>query len=196
MKAPLRISLIQLDIHWEQPARNLLKLDELLAPLQGQTDIILLPEMFTTGFTMNAGAMAEEMDGATMKWMKEKANHLGADLAGSLIIKDRGTYFNRMVWVGGSGVKYTYDKRHLFTMAGEDRIYTPGDKNISAACNTWKIRPQICYDLRFPVWSRNLDDYDLLIFLANWPDKRKYHWRQLLIAFMSKEHELVIHLYR
>jgi predicted amidohydrolase len=196
MKAPLKVSLVQLDIYWEQPARNLLKLDEILTPLKGKTDLILLPEMFTTGFTMNANAMSEEMAGPSIGWMKEQSIRLEADIAGSLIIKEEGKFYNRIVWVGQEGVKYIYNKRHLFSMAGEEKIYTPGNDNVSAQLQSWQIRPQICYDLRFPVWSRNDMDFDLLIYLANWPDKRKYHWRQLLIARAIENQAYVIGLNR
>ena len=155
---------------------------ERLSGLAGRTDLVILPEMFTTGFSMAAPTLAEGMDGAAMQWLREKAAELGAVVTGSFIAKENGHFFNRLVWMQPDGNFSFYDKRHLFTLAGEQHTYTPGDKMLTINLKSWKICPLICYDLRFPVWSRNTEGYDLLIYVANWPEARSHHWKQLLIA--------------
>ncbi len=181
-KSPLSVGLVQLDIAWEQPAKNLLKLEDILQDLDAVPDVIFLPEMFTTGFTMNAVAMAETMDGTTVRWMQEASVQKQCDLAGSLIIQEEGYYYNRLVWMGPDGIRGIYDKKHLFTMAGEDRVYTAGNKRLLVEKSGWNFYPFICYDVRFPVWTRVGKDADVMVFVANFPEKRIAAWSQLLVA--------------
>ncbi|MCB0685247.1 MAG: nitrilase family protein [Saprospiraceae bacterium] len=181
-KSPVQIGLTQFNIAWEQPAKNLLILEDMFSGLESNPDIIFLPEMFTTGFTMNAVAMAEDMEGTSVSWMKEMAAALQCDLAGSLIIEEDQRYYNRLVWMGPEGLRGTYDKRHLFTMAGEDRVYTGGKDRTMIQKSGWNFYPFICYDVRFPVWTRVDASADVLVFVANFPEKRIDAWSQLLIA--------------
>ena len=174
----MRITTIQYDIVWEDKVTNLKNLTSKINTIQ--SDVIVLPEMFTTGFTMNPKPFAESMTGKTIQWMKEIALTKDLAICGSIIIREEDKYFNRFIWVNPDGTIYHYDKRHLFL--NEDQNYTPGDKKLIIEYRGWKICPLICYDLRFPVWSRNSEDYDILIYVANWPDKRKLAWRSLLVA--------------
>lgn len=178
----LRITTVQTALHWEDAAANLAVFDQKLAGLTGKTDLVILPEMFTTGFSMNATQVVETMEGPTVNWMREKASVLGAVVTGSIIIEESGHFFNRLVWMRPDGKSECYDKRHLFTLAKEHETYTAGKKKLVAEWKGWRICPLICYDLRFPVWSRNVEGYHLLIYVANWPEKRSHHWRQLLMA--------------
>ena len=178
----LLITLIQSKLHWQNTTRNLTSFEQKIAQIDGPTDIVLLPEMFTTGFTMNAAEYAEEMDGPTMQWMATQADKIDAVIVGSLIIKEGSDYFNRLIWMFPGGMFHTYDKRHLFAMSGEHEHFTQGEEKLIVECKGWKICPMICYDLRFPVWARNQESYDLLIYIANWPNKRSYDWRTLLKA--------------
>jgi predicted amidohydrolase len=148
----------------------------------GQTDLIILPEMFSTGFSMNAASVAETMDGSAINWMRKTAMKKNCALTGSLIIKENGKFFNRLIFMRADGSFEQYDKKHLFTMAKEEETYTAGSEKVFIEYKGWKICPLICYDLRFPIWNRNLEDYDLAIYVANWPDRRSYHWRSLLAA--------------
>ncbi|KAA3632908.1 MAG: amidohydrolase, partial [Bacteroidetes bacterium] len=181
MKA-LRLSIVQDHLAWEQKQQNLKHFSKVLSPLKGETDLIVLPEMFTTGFSMNAEKLAETMEGPTVQWLKKQAADLSAAIMGSCIIRDMGKFYNRLLFVTPEGKTFYYDKRHLFSFAGEHEYYTGGTHRILIPYKGWKIMPQICYDLRFPVWSRNTDDYDLLIYVANFPDKRRFAWQQLLTA--------------
>lgn len=174
----MRITTIQYDIVWEDKVTNLKNLTSKINTIQ--SDVIVLPEMFTTGFTMTPKPLAESMTGKTIQWMKEIALTKDLAICGSIIIREEDKYFNRFIWVNPDGTIYHYDKRHLFL--NEDQNYTPGDKKLIIEYKGWKICPLICYDLRFPVWSRNSEDYDILIYVANWPDKRKLAWRSLLVA--------------
>lgn len=174
----MRITTIQYDIVWEDKVTNLKNLTSKINTIQ--SDVIVLPEMFTTGFTMIPKPLAESMTGKTIQWMKEIALTKDLAICGSIIIREEDKYFNRFIWVNPDGTIYHYDKRHLFL--NEDVSYTPGDKKLIIEYKGWKICPLICYDLRFPVWSRNSEDYDILIYVANWPDKRKLAWRSLLVA--------------
>lgn len=178
----LRISLLQAALHWEQKQANLDAFAARIEPLTGKTDLILLPEMFNTGFSMNAAPLAEPMEGPTMTWLAQQAALTGAAVAGSFIAEENGRYFNRLVFMQPDGRYHTYDKRHLFTLAGEHEPFTAGKNRIIVEWKGWKILPQVCYDLRFPVWSRNTDNYDLAFYVANWPDRRSHHWRTLLTA--------------
>lgn len=178
----LSISIIQTKLFWEDKARNLEHFKKKIKNIDSNTDLIILPEMFTTGFSMNPEPFAEKMNGKTVKWMQEMANFSNAAIAGSIIIIENNHYINRFLFVKPDGEYQYYDKRHLFAMAGEDKFYFQGVKNELITYKGWRIRPLICYDLRFPVWSRNTDEYDLLIYIANWPEKRIAHWKILLQA--------------
>ena len=180
---PLYVTLIQADIHWENIAANLAMYDELLKRISKPTDVVVLPEMCTTGFTMNPATVAETMTGSAVQWLTAKAEALDAVVTGSFIIEEEGQYFNRMIWMQPDGVYHTYDKRHLFRMMGEDTAYTAGDKQVIVSWRGWNICLQICYDLRFPVWSRNRNkSYDCVLYVANWPEVRTYPWARLLVA--------------
>lgn len=179
---PLRISLVQYDIIWEDPVRNRLKLDSLLEPLIGTTDLILLPEMFTTGFSMRARELAESMEGESVAWMKAQAIRTKSAIAGSLIIEDNNQYFNRFLFVTPTNQLYCYDKRHLFSLGEENKYFDRGDKRVIIKYEGWRIALFVCYDLRFPVWCRSIKEADLMLFTANWPDSRKIVWQTLLRA--------------
>ena len=178
----LRVSLVQFDIVWENPGANRNKLDLLLAPLKGTTDLILLPETFVTGFTMKAKELAETMDGETLTWMKEQSNRTGAAICGSLIIKEDSCFYNRLLFVKPDGQVSCYDKRHLFSIGEENQFFTAGDKRVVVEFLGWKIALFVCYDLRFPVWCRSIADADLILFTANWPDARSIVWQTLTRA--------------
>jgi predicted amidohydrolase len=184
--ANLRVTLIQTALDWHDPAANHLRFDRLTAALAGQTDLVVLPEMFSTGFTMAAEQVAEPVDGPTTQWMRATAARLNAVITGSMATRDGDDYYNRLVWMQPDGCYRTYDKRHLFRMASEQNHYSPGMKRLVVDLNGWKICPLICYDLRFPVWSRNRIDtaerYDVLVYVANWPERRRYPWQMLLRA--------------
>lgn len=182
MSDKLRVSLIQQDLVWEDAAANRARFEEVIAPLAGHTDLVLLPEMFTTGFSMNAPALAEPLEGPTLAWMRRWSADLRAALAGSVIIRAGEHYYNRLLWVTPDGDLGHYDKRHCFTLAGEHRVYTAGRERVVLEWRGWRIFPQICYDLRFPVWSRNDLDYHLLLYVANFPARRAHAWRSLLPA--------------
>lgn len=177
----LKITIIQPDIIWEDIKSNLAKYTDIISGIES-TDVIVLPEMFTTGFSMNPEILKEKMDGNSVKWMKKMANEKDASVIGSLIIEENGKIFNRAVWVHPDGKTEFYDKRHLFAMGQEDVNYTLGIKKIVVEFRGWKFCPLICYDLRFPVWSRNTENYDVLIYMANWPSPRHHHWKTLLVA--------------
>jgi predicted amidohydrolase len=179
----LRVTLVQTDIHWEKPGANRAALEEKLWSLSGNTDLIVLPEMFTTGFTMNVLPNAEPMNLHTFKWMKQMAEHTHAVVLGSYIVQEKGNYYNRLLWMEPNGKYATYDKRHLFRMAQEHQTFSPGNALLIREWKGWKICPLVCYDLRFPVWSRNVDlKYDLLVYVANWPEVRNHPWKILLQA--------------
>jgi omega-amidase len=179
----LKITLVQTSLVWEDIKANLSTISKSLNHvIVGSTDLIILPEMFTTGFTMKAAQFAEKMDGEAVKWMKATAAAKQCVITGSIVIEEDGKYYNRLVWMQADGSYKTYDKRHLFRMANEQKTYTMGDKKLIVNLKGWKICLLICYDLRFPVWSRNQNNYDLLIYVANWPEIRNYPWKQLLIA--------------
>ena len=180
----LHISLIQTDLFWEDKFRNLDMLEKKIAAVEAATQIVVLPEMFTTGFTMQPKLFAETMEGPTVEWMVEQAAQHKIILTGSIIIEEDNKFYNRLLWVLPNGQVAYYNKRHLFAFAGEDKEYTAGNKRLIAQVNGWKICLQICYDLRFPVWSRKQtpDEYDLLLYVANWPERRNHAWKTLLCA--------------
>lgn len=189
----LTVTLIQADLHWEDTDANLARLDTHLATLDQASDIIILPEMFSTGFSMAAETLAEPMSGPTISWLKKRAASKDAVITGSLIVKEAGQYFNRLVWAAPDGALSYYDKKHLFRYAGEQNVYSAGEALAIWKLKGWRIRPFICYDLRFPIWCRNLNNtYDVALFVANWPAKRAFHWRQLLKARAIENQAYVI----
>jgi len=212
----LTITTIQSNLHWENKAANLQQFEEKIRQLQ-RAEIVILPEMFSTGFSMQAEKLAEKMDGPTVAWMKKLSAEKKIILTGSLIIEDDGHYYNRLVWMLPNGQYGYYDKRHLFAYGHEDQHYTPGNKRLIASVKGWKINLLVCYDLRFPVWSRQKPadssladlvasemeahdfpmappaeagssvneqspEYDLLVYVANWPERRSHAWKTLLQA--------------
>ena len=189
----LKLSLLQQPLHWHQPEANLATFEELIWQVSDeQPDVIVLPEMFTTGFTMEAAQVAEPMNFKTMRWMQQMAAQMKAAITGSFIVKEgrplQPLYFNRLFWVLPDGTYHTYDKRHLFRMADEHHTYTAGQEKLIVHWKGWRICPMVCYDLRFPVWSRNTATtdgtmaYDLLLYVANWPAARVGAWDVLLQA--------------
>ncbi len=184
----LKLSIIQSDIHWEDIGANLAMFEEKIWQI-GSTDVIVLPEMFTTGFTMKASKLAEHMNMRTFKWMKQMADQTGALVLGSFIAMVHDRYYNRLLWMEPGGNFKTYDKRHLFRMADEHHTFSPGESLLIGHWKGWRICPLVCYDLRFPVWSRNRWNasikklsYDVLIYVANWPQVRASAWKTLLDA--------------
>ena len=206
----LTITTIQTNLHWESKAANLAMFEKKIFSIEERTELVVLPEMFSTGFSMNTEKLAETMDGETVQWMKRIAAEKNIVLTGSIIIKEEAPspseraggevleehYFNRLIWMLPNGQYGTYDKRHLFAFAGEDKHYTAGTKRLIASVKGWKINLQVCYDLRFPVWARQASppnplskgegekgaEYDLLIYVANWPERRSIAWKTLLVA--------------
>ena len=182
MKNELNIIGIQADLIWENPTKNLAFFEDKINTLSKDIDLVVLPEMFTTGFTMNPENVAEKMNGKAVSWMQKMATEKEIAICGSLVIYEEGNFYNRLVFVHPSKKIETYNKRHSFTLAGEDKVYTSGSEKLIITYKGWKICPLICYDLRFPVWVRNTENYDLLIFMANWPVKRIKAWNTLLKA--------------
>ncbi|WP_140937672.1 amidohydrolase [Sphingobacterium lumbrici] len=190
---PIKITIFQAYLFWENVEKNLQNLALRLSSLREKTDLILLPEMFNTGFTMNVAKCAENMDGPSMRWLYEMSKKFDCVVAGSLIIEEEDKYYNRFVWMSPNGSFVHYDKRHLFCIAKEDEVFTKGKSRIVLQLKGWKICPMICYDLRFPVWSRNqVDGYDLLVYTASWPDTRSAHWRTLIPARAIENQAFVI----
>ncbi len=190
--ATITITTIQSDLHWEDKQANLAMFEKKITGITEKTQVVVLPEMFSTGFSMQPELLAEKMDGPTVTWMKQVAARQKIILTGSCIIEDDGHFFNRLLWVLPNGQLGYYDKRHLFAYAGEDEHYTPGEKRLVASVNGWRILLLICYDLRFPVWCRQrlidengasaIPEYDLMICVANWPERRHLAWKTLLQA--------------
>jgi predicted amidohydrolase len=175
--------LIQTELVWEGIEANLKQLTQKIDAIEMPTDIIILPEMFTTGFSMNATKLAQKMNGSAVEWLRKTSIRSGTHIVGSLIIQDCNRFYNRLCWASSDGSLQIYDKRHLFRMAGEEKVYTAGENTLVVRLKEWNVRPFICYDLRFPVWSRNVDNhYDLAIYIANWPASRANHWKTLLQA--------------
>lgn len=179
----LKISIIQSNLSWENKVENLLRFEEKIKDIS-DTELVLLPEMFSTGFSMNPYQLAEPMEGAGVQWMKKIASKKNIILLGSLIIEENNNYYNRAIWMLPNGKYGTYDKRHLFSYAGEDKHYSAGSKRLITQVKGWKVNIQICYDLRFPVWSRmqHSEEYDMIVYLANWPERRALAWKTLLQA--------------
>lgn len=198
---PLTISLIQSYLYWEDKEKNLAAFEEKLQQIPKETQVVILPEMFSTGFSMKPEILAEKMDGATILWLKSKAIQYRKIITGSLIIEEDGHYYNRLIWMLPNGQYYHYDKRHLFGFAGEDKHYTPGDKKLIVQVNGWRICLMVCYDLRFPVWARQKPlaeetdtpfSYDILVYVANWPQRRSHPWKTLLQARAIENQSYVI----
>ncbi len=178
----MKVSLVQYDIIWEDKTENLKNLEILLAPLSGKTDIVILPEMFTTGFSMDPARLSEQPGGETFLRMKSMAEKGNFGICGSYIVREENRFCNRFVFVSPEKEVYKYDKRHLFSMSDEDKHFSPGKSRLVFTFRGFRISPYICYDLRFPVWSRNRNDYDLMIYSANWPESRGGVWKTLLKA--------------
>lgn len=182
MQDTLKITIIQSDLIWEDPVQNRFNFAHKIKSITEDVDLILLPEMFTSGFTMHPEKVAETMNGESVNWMKAMATEANAAIGGSLVISENGNFYNRFVFAQADGTLITYDKRHTFTYAGEDKVYASGDKRCVFDYLGWKFCLMICYDLRFPVWSRNSEHYDVLIYVANWPKPRISAWDTLLQA--------------
>lgn len=183
----LNIAFIQTSLFWADPAANRLQFDQWIDSIRTQPDLIVLPETFNTGFPADPVMYAESVDGESLQWLRQKAAASGAVICASLLLRSEGNHYNSLIWMKPDGTFSRYNKRHVFRMGGEHEIITPGTEIITETLKGWKIRPMICYDLRFPVWCRNQYSngdhaYDLLIFVANWPKVRSYPWKQLLIA--------------
>ncbi|MEE4176874.1 MAG: amidohydrolase [Bacteroides sp.] len=194
----LTVTLVQTTLYWEDPARNLELFTEKISALQEDTDLIVLPEMFTTGFTMKPQSAAEPANGQALAWMKQMAASRNCVVCGSVAVEDKGRFYNRFFWVRPEGSFETYDKRHLFTYAGENKDYVRGNGKLIVELKGWKIMPMICYDIRFPVWSRNRYrgkegfDYDVMLYVASWPAERSHTWRILLMARAIENQSYVI----
>lgn len=197
----MRISIVQTSLHWENPEANRAMFTEKLAPLLGKTDLVVLPEMFTTGFSMHAKHLLEPIDGPTMQWLQKTAQDLGAAVTGSFMCEEEGKHYNRLIFMRPDGQYDHYDKKHLFVLTAEHEHFSPGKKRLTVEWKGWRICPLICYDLRFPAWSRNTTGsfinglnpyYDLLIYVANWPNRRAHHWRSLLTARAIENQSFVL----
>lgn len=214
MNPPLTITIIQTSLHWENKTANLQMLEQKINSIKERTEVVVLPEMFSTGFSMNPEMLAETMEGETVQWMKRMAATKKIILTGSIIIEDSSTdagggkkYFNRLIWMLPNGQYGIYDKRHRFAFAGEDEYFSAGTKRLIASVKGWKINLLICYDLRFPVWARQASpsgpiskekaasitpEYDVLIYVANWPEKRSTAWKTLLQARAIENQSYVV----
>ncbi len=193
----LTITLIQSNIFWEDKQANFEMFQQKIESIKEKTEIVILPEMFNTGFSMKPELFAEKMDGETVEWMKKISAEKKIILTGSLMVEENGKYFNRLIWMLPNGEFGIYDKRHLFGYAHENEHYSPGNKKLIASVKGWKINLQVCYDLRFPVWARQApgeleNKYDLLINVANWPEKRSLAWKTLLRARAIENQSFVV----
>lgn len=197
MKKILKIASIQTNLHWEDKLKNVNMFTQYFEQIEKDTDIVVLPEMFTTGFSMKPEKFAERMSGDTMMWLSVMAQKYNLVICGSLILKEQNQFYNRFVWVQADGEIKHYDKKHLFSLGKEHEHYTAGENNITIEYQGWKIRPAICYDLRFPIWLRNkvvenIYDYDILIIPANWPERRNTAWKTLLQARAIENQAFII----
>lgn len=182
MQEQLKVALVQSDLVWENPEQNRKWFSEKINAISEAVDLIVLPEMFTTGFTMNPENIAETMEGDTVTWMRKMASQVHVAIVGSVVITENSCFYNRLLFVEPSGKITTYNKKHTFTLVGEEKVYTSGLEKVIIDYKGWKICPLVCYDLRFPVWARNVDDYDVLLYVANWPKPRVAAWCALLKA--------------
>ncbi len=179
----LSVALVQSAPIWEDTEATLSHIQKTINQVRAGTHLIVLPEMFPTGFSMHPEKLAQAMDGRVVAWIKARARETGADITGSCIVGERDAYYNRLLWAKPDGRLFWYDKRHLFRYAGEEKVYAAGQARLLVTCHGWRIRPFVCYDLRFPVWTRNLNlHYDAAVFVANWPQRRAPHWKALLTA--------------
>ena len=178
----LKVCLVQADVKWHDVDANLQMFDTIVDQNAANSDLVVLPEMFTTGFSMAPEVLAEGMDGKAVAWITQKAQSANVAIMGSAIIKENGAYYNRLLFAEPNGSLHTYDKRHLFRMGNEHNHYNGGSQRLIVSYKGWRICPLICYDLRFPVWSRNQNEYDLLIYIASWPAARSFPWKTLLLA--------------
>lgn len=200
MSNTLTCTIIQTALHWEDKAANLQMLEQKINNINHKTELVILPEMFTTGFSMQPQLFAETMDGATVSWMQQIAAAKKIILTGSIIVEENNQYYNRLIWMLPNGTFGYYNKRHCFGFAGEDKHYTAGNKRLIASVKGWKINLQICYDLRFPIWARQNQqstdnkeaEYDLLLYVANWPERRNTAWKTLLAARAIENQAYVI----
>ncbi len=192
MTNELTTPIIQPDVFWEDKDKNRRMFDEIIGRLSQTTDLIILPEMFSTGFSMQPSLMAEHMNGPTIRWMGEIAREFNAVVTGSIIISEKNKFLNRLIWMPPDGNLKYYDKRHLFRMGEENQKYSAGNRKLITNWKGWRFRPLVCYDLRFPVWSRNRNDYDMLIYVANWPEVRRKVWKNLLVARALENQAFVI----
>jgi omega-amidase len=188
----ISIALVQPDLHWENAEMNLQSLSGILRNLDKSTDVILLPELFSTGFSMRSRELGEPMEGRSIQWMASMSRELKSSVAGSLIIREDGDCYNRLIWMHEDGSYQYYDKRHLFRMGGEHEHYSRGTRRLIVRDGEFRFLPLVCYDLRFPVWSRNRDDYDVLVYLSNWPAQRHDVWASLLKARAIENQAFVI----
>ncbi len=182
MKENLNVTIIQSELHWENAEANRAMFSEKFQNIEGETDLIILPEMFSTGFSMNAENLAEDSNGETLQWMIQEAKKYNTAITGSVIISENNQFYNRLFFVFPDGNYKKYDKKHTFTLAKENETYSAGKERLIVEYKGWKIFPLVCYDLRFPVWARNTENYDLLIYVANWPKTRTLAWDTLLCA--------------
>jgi len=199
MSNNLSITLIQSNLHWENIEANLEMFTQKIALIKNNTDLIVLPEMFSTGFSMRAEQLAEDMaNSKAIAWMRKTAAEKNCVITGSLLLKEDDSFFNRLIWMNVDGTMRQYDKRHLFSLSNEDEAFTPGQERLIVELKGWKICPLICYDLRFPVWARNstADTYDVLLYVANWPERRVYAWKHLLVARAIENQAYVVGLNR
>lgn len=193
----LIITIIQSNLIWENTEANLLSFDIKISSLKQPTDLIILPEMFNTGFSMNIDNCAEPVEGRTFQWMKDKARQQNCVVIGSILTQEKRRFFNRLIWMKADGSYDMYDKRHLFRLANEQLYFNAGRHKLITEVKGWNICPLICYDLRFPIWSKNIFsdnsyDYDLLIYIANWPECRSYAWKSLLVARAIENQSFII----
>jgi predicted amidohydrolase len=188
----MKVAILQTDLVWENPIYNRLTIESKVLSSDKKFDLLVLPEMFTSGFTMNPERVAETMSGETMQWLKSLAKQKKTAIIGSLVIEEEGNYYNRLIFVTPKGEIQHYNKRHLFTLAGEEKVYIKGTDKVIFEYKDWKICPQVCYDLRFPVFARNVEDYDLLVYVANWPKIRTQAWDALLKARAIENMSFVI----
>jgi len=197
MQPDITITLVQPDQAWQDKKINLLKFEDFFQKIDRKTDLIVLPEMFNTGFITEPRELAEDMNGHTVSWMAKQASILNCVITGSLVVLESGNYYNRLVWMQPDGTYFKYDKRHLFHPGNEHEQFSPGTEKLVVDLLGWKICPMVCYDLRFPVWSKNtwregMYEYDILIYIANWPAARSYAYRQLLIARAIENQSYVV----
>lgn len=188
----IKIAIIQTSLFWEDVDKNLEIFTKKISNIKNKADLVVLPEMFSTGFSMNSKKLAEEINGKTVNWLIKTSVINNISIIGSLIIKEKNNYFNKLFFVNPDGSYKTYNKRHLFRMANENNYYSQGKEDLIVHFNGWRIKPLICYDLRFPVWSRNNNDYDILVYIANWPERRAYAWKTLLRARAIENQSYVV----